>query len=469
MSMSNQQVCHAWFHRSPDTGQNGKRSIYYHHDEIYSYGSHFMMARLFMLPQSVGLFDRIVVYTTRSYSPTTTAHQSRVNSAIDRNIAFVANVEDAAKVKTIEQALEALVNTMFDNLHNFEETAKRSAWFNDASLYEIAARSECALKVIKKLYPRSPLIKELKRLVAKTHDQDYIDGIRDIAAKAEARREVERKERARRNALKLIKPIIAGNANMFHDNTVIEAMAQDYTDSPYVTQEIQEQLNKAIAQYLEAVHGHIDAMHEALLTLDMDAYTKWRCPFTGSMDRLRYVNAKHGYKELDDRILSLYDLCLDGAKARYTEDFVDGGLKGDARFEIMLAHLFGLSKHDIMLFVWGGERPVMRDTLTPAPYNANSENYPNCIVWRAPDKGRVRTSMGVEIGLHEFKRFCRIIRALHSGRMTVQDIPEELRKVQGVYTIHRYDKERRFVVVGCHRIAMSNLVALADLICDKEA
>ncbi len=69
---SNQEVCHIWASRSQEYGVCG--SIYFRGDTIYSYGSHFPMAKF--------IGDDVVLVTTLKHSSTTSCHQGLVSQAI---------------------------------------------------------------------------------------------------------------------------------------------------------------------------------------------------------------------------------------------------------------------------------------------------------------------------------------------------------------------------------------------------
>ncbi len=75
---NNSEVCHVWAAQKQDQGKSG--NIFFAGKSIYSYGSHFEMAR-FITPE-------VVFITTRSYSVTTSGHLSRVRRAVSHLITF---------------------------------------------------------------------------------------------------------------------------------------------------------------------------------------------------------------------------------------------------------------------------------------------------------------------------------------------------------------------------------------------
>jgi hypothetical protein len=82
MSLTNSEVPHLWAHRSRSEAKTSNGTLYFSGDTIYSYGSHFPIAR--HVTQADG--TPAVLFTTRSYSVTTSAHTSRVRHAIPASV-----------------------------------------------------------------------------------------------------------------------------------------------------------------------------------------------------------------------------------------------------------------------------------------------------------------------------------------------------------------------------------------------
>ena len=70
-------VAHLWAHKSQDFARNPCHNFYFHGDTIYSYGSHFPVAR--HVENKRG--ESAVVFTTHSYSSTTAGHKCMVEGA----------------------------------------------------------------------------------------------------------------------------------------------------------------------------------------------------------------------------------------------------------------------------------------------------------------------------------------------------------------------------------------------------
>jgi len=78
--VSSGEVPHLWYHKTQDSARTSNGNLYFEGDTIYSYGSHFPIAR----HVSNGKQDA-VLFTTRTYSVTTSGHCSAVRSAIPSN------------------------------------------------------------------------------------------------------------------------------------------------------------------------------------------------------------------------------------------------------------------------------------------------------------------------------------------------------------------------------------------------
>jgi hypothetical protein len=76
------EIPHLWAHRTQDEARNRQGNLYFTADTIYSYGSHFPIAR--HVTNDAG--KRAVLLTTSTYSVTTSSHCSAVRSAIPSGI-----------------------------------------------------------------------------------------------------------------------------------------------------------------------------------------------------------------------------------------------------------------------------------------------------------------------------------------------------------------------------------------------
>jgi hypothetical protein len=78
----NHEIPHLWAHQSQDEARNSTGSLYFEGPTIYSYGSHFPIAR--HVTNARG--EKAVLFTTDQYSLTTSGHCSAVAGAIPPNV-----------------------------------------------------------------------------------------------------------------------------------------------------------------------------------------------------------------------------------------------------------------------------------------------------------------------------------------------------------------------------------------------
>jgi len=82
--MSADMVAHAWANQTQDSARvSGRNNFYFQGDTIYSYGSHFPIARLVQAPRTTLRTQPTVavLWNDRTYSITTTRHQAIVRGA----------------------------------------------------------------------------------------------------------------------------------------------------------------------------------------------------------------------------------------------------------------------------------------------------------------------------------------------------------------------------------------------------
>ncbi len=76
------RIAHLWMHQTQSEARNPTRNLYFSGDTIFSYGSHFPIARLVKHRGKTA-----VLFTNRSYSVTTSGHCSMVRHAIPAGVA----------------------------------------------------------------------------------------------------------------------------------------------------------------------------------------------------------------------------------------------------------------------------------------------------------------------------------------------------------------------------------------------
>lgn len=76
--VSRNEVTHLWAHQAQQSARNSNGTLFFEGDTIYSYGYHFPIAKFHR--NSNG--ESAVLFTTRTYSVTTSGHYSLVHRAI---------------------------------------------------------------------------------------------------------------------------------------------------------------------------------------------------------------------------------------------------------------------------------------------------------------------------------------------------------------------------------------------------
>jgi hypothetical protein len=79
---STNEIPHLWAHKTQDSARNPGRNLYFDGDTIYSYGGHFPIARHISNKRG----NRAILFTTRTYSVTTSGHVSAVRSSIPSGV-----------------------------------------------------------------------------------------------------------------------------------------------------------------------------------------------------------------------------------------------------------------------------------------------------------------------------------------------------------------------------------------------
>lgn len=110
---TNSELTHVWANQSQTHGKGS--NMFFEYDSIYSYGYHFKIAK-HMTNQNG---QKCVLFNDKSYSNTTSKHQSLVWRSIPTNVHFF-------KVKTIFENIETATNAHLENLNNYLEYAEQA-------------------------------------------------------------------------------------------------------------------------------------------------------------------------------------------------------------------------------------------------------------------------------------------------------------------------------------------------------
>jgi len=78
------EIAHLWAHQAQDAARNPQGNFYFTGDTIYSYGSHFPIAKIVTVPKGHNKGKQAVLFTNKGYSKTTAKHVKAVYSAIHR-------------------------------------------------------------------------------------------------------------------------------------------------------------------------------------------------------------------------------------------------------------------------------------------------------------------------------------------------------------------------------------------------
>jgi hypothetical protein len=80
------EVPHLWAHKVQESARNAHGNLFFDGETIYSYGSHFPIARHIVDNPTKKNPKPAILFTTRSYSNTTSGHISAVRSAIPKDV-----------------------------------------------------------------------------------------------------------------------------------------------------------------------------------------------------------------------------------------------------------------------------------------------------------------------------------------------------------------------------------------------
>lgn len=110
---NNSELSHIWANQTQSHGKGS--NMFFEYDSIYSYGYHFKIAK-HMTNQNG---QKCILFNDKSYSNTTSKHQSLVWRSIPTNVHFF-------KVKTIFENIETATNAHLENLNNYLEYAEQA-------------------------------------------------------------------------------------------------------------------------------------------------------------------------------------------------------------------------------------------------------------------------------------------------------------------------------------------------------
>lgn len=126
------ELCHKWANQEQQSGRNANGSMYFNGSTIYSYGSHFPIAKHIVNEQG----QRAVLFTERTYSNTTAKHKRNVYmSCKNDDIIYCQNPESSH-----EQNFNCWYNLAYmDGATKLETARKPEIYLNILSMIESKA------------------------------------------------------------------------------------------------------------------------------------------------------------------------------------------------------------------------------------------------------------------------------------------------------------------------------------------
>lgn len=186
---STDEIPHLWMHKTQSEARNPLKNLYFENETIYSYGSHFPIAR--HVTNKKG--ESAILFTTATYSVTTSRHISLVSDAMHNTTVPVFRVEKLARYAgDIDHSanLKAFVRDSEKALRSAVRSRKYATMLlNEAFGYEKQAQEYAKFFRIKApKFPFLPANKELEGLKEQFQAQDRKQAAKD----AKERRERER-------------------------------------------------------------------------------------------------------------------------------------------------------------------------------------------------------------------------------------------------------------------------------------
>lgn len=151
-----EDVAHVWAHKLLDHARNKRGNFYFQGDTIYSYGSHFPIARHV---EHKG--KKCILFTTRTYSSTTLGHMYETERAIPSSVEVfhVSCPTDSVRVSMVDEYVGRIASRL-------EEAAKarqrRPYLLNEAQLLVEEARRFCVFFGFRRKFKDVGNIAEIK-------------------------------------------------------------------------------------------------------------------------------------------------------------------------------------------------------------------------------------------------------------------------------------------------------------------
>lgn len=485
---ANDELAHAWFHEYATLGhgRNAGDSFYFKGATIFSYGSHFPIARITELDKPIGTYTRVVLLTTAEYSNTTTAHISHVRSAIDENTAIIVKTPDVKGPRNMNDIIEAALEQA-DNDYMYALEYAESRKENDFMFGLACKDAEKSIWAARKL---NEMFKYTTNMSIPTEKRGKLkDFIRMFFQNGEAekylhmrRRQAQerRAEEARAKEREFVmKHEATASCCVGLINTVEARMADGRGCPDYTT----------MHAHIGSVKGFPKDKPRTMLELgglpteisiSRDRIFELLVKLAGSLtDKAlkRYARGDGFYKSfsLSNCAETIFLLWLMRGR-RYDEWNLS--IPEQSRLEHGTAdarRLFG--ELYMQMGTKRGTLPPMNDVFTNNDiwvlfnilgidlkhgYKAFHPEA-NAMLWFDSTRGRIKTSMGVEIGVNVFRKYCEYFDEIEQHGVDV--LPAKLKSVNNNYRIHKIDDG--IVTIGCHRIPMVNIRDVGAQVCNS--
>lgn len=138
---NNDQCCHVWASQTQKHGRNSNNSIYFHGTEIFSYGRHYLLAKIY--PE----FNNVVLINSDNYSPTTGKHQWSVYSSVKHLKSFRVPHPDNP-IESIKIMGDALIERLYDVFSQLKPYITLDGYFDEYNqLCEAFNRKDLKLEI----------------------------------------------------------------------------------------------------------------------------------------------------------------------------------------------------------------------------------------------------------------------------------------------------------------------------------
>lgn len=183
--MNNAELAHIWANELKDQGRGS--NMFFEGKTIYSYGYHFPIASIIE-----GKRDRLTLFTSKSYSNTTSKHKGHVIRAITTRYCIVPDVRlNTVNLGDMARSHEINLNYLRESIEKTLEKASRSRVHGQIYIAEIEQYRQDFIRYAEFFKPKMNTAN--KKMLKSLLKGDYIpESLRDKAKYAEAKAEAQR-------------------------------------------------------------------------------------------------------------------------------------------------------------------------------------------------------------------------------------------------------------------------------------